>query len=242
MIRTYTFTLLSIMFLPLALVLIFLGVDAIVSDRKKGIWLKLALAINTSLAMITGFLGSSESPKAEEIMATCYDPVVSDFTKVEKKFEESADWRKLEDNMWYMESHIRSGNFDNDTANKLYLDMKSSIENMRNDGIINGDDAEILIAYVGARHEFYCTNVGSVRCYEKVAIPLGKETTKKEIAETTTALRQLYKDGKLDSEAYETALATLENKLKLYTEKEDNAVLRQLLLDLADGRSGMYFD
>ncbi len=242
MIRTYTVTLLSLLFLPLALILILLGVDAIVSGRKTGIWLKLALAINTSLAMIMGFLGSSESPKAEELMATCYDPVVSDFTKVENKFENSADWRNLEDNMWYMERHIRSGDFDYDNANELYLDMKTSIENMQNDGLISSDDAEVLLAYVGSRHEFYCTNTGSVRCYEKVAIPPGKETTKKEIAETTTTLRQLYQDGKINSDAYDTALATLEKKLKLYTDKKDNSVLRQLLLDLADGRSGMYFD
>ncbi len=154
----------------------------------------------------------------------------------------SEDWQAQERDLWSMENYSRTGSFDHDTADKLYNEMETSIANMQNGGLINGDDAALLLAYVGARHEYYCTNVGHVRCYEMAAIPTGKETTKKEIAETTATLRLLYEEGKLDSNAYSTALATLEEKLKLYTDKKDNAVLRQLLLDLADGQTGSYFE
>jgi hypothetical protein len=242
MIRTYTYTLLSLAFLPLALILLLLGINAIAPERKHGIWLKLALAVNTSLVLVLGFLGGSVKATAKDERVMCYKMAITDLTKIENEFEMSEDWQNLERSLWSMESFIRSGDFDNDTADKLYNDMKTSIENMQNDDLINGDDAALLLAYVGARHEYYCTNVGHVRCYEMVAIPPGKETTKKEIAETTATLRQLYEEGKLDSDAYSTALTTLEEKLKLYTEKKDNAVLRQLLLDLADGQSGTYFE
>jgi hypothetical protein len=119
--------------------------------------------------------------------------------------------------------------------------MKTSIENMQSDGLIGDDDASVLLAYVGARHEYYCTNTGMVSCYDMPTIPPGKETTKKEITETTATLRQLYEEGKVGDEAYNTALATLEEKLALYTEKKDNTILRQLLLDLADGFDGRHF-
>lgn len=242
MIRTYTYTLLSLAFLPLALILLLLGINAIAQGRKHGIWLKLALAVNASLVLVLGFLGSNAKATAVENTVMCYQIAITDFTKIPDKFENSEDWHNLESALWNMESFIHSGDFDHDTADKLYGDMKTSIGNIQNDGLINSDDAALLLAYVGARHEYYCTNVGHVRCYEMAVIPPGKEATKKEIAETTATLRQLYEDGKLDSDAYSTALATLEDKLKLYTDKKDNAVLRQLLLDLADGQSGAYFE
>ncbi|MCP4231595.1 MAG: hypothetical protein GY771_15805 [bacterium] len=243
MIRTYTYTMLSLVFLPFALILIMLGINAIAPNRKRGIWLKLALAVNTSLALGLGFFGATGKANAEgERLATCYLMIASDLTQIDDVFEASADWQNLENKLLTMENYIRTGSFDYDTADKLYGEMKTSIENMQNDGLINGDDAALLLAYAGARHEFYSTNVGSVRCYEKIAIPPGKETTKEEIAETTEILRQLYEEGKVGDDAYNTALATLEEKLALYTETEDNAVLRQLLLDLADGFSGTYFE
>ncbi len=245
MIRTYTYTLLSLAFLPLALILLLMGIDAIAPERKRGIWLKLALAVNTSLALVFGFLaGNSKSEAAEPDMdkLLCYAVATTDPTEIGNDFEESVDWQNLETNLCVMENYIRTGNFDSDTADKLYVEMKTSIEILQNDGLISGDDAAILMAYINTRHEYYCTNVGHVRCYEMAAIPPGKETTKKEIAETTATLRQLYEEGKVGDETYNTTLATLEEKLKLYTEKEDNAVLRQLLLDLADGFSGMHFE
>jgi DNA-binding transcriptional regulator GbsR (MarR family) len=243
MIKTYGLTLMSLAFLPLALILVLLGINAIAPNRKRGIWLKLALAVNTSLVLALGFFGTAGKANAEgERLATCYSMIASDLTQIDDVFEASADWQNLENKLWTMENYIRTGSFDYDTADELYGEMKTSINNMRSDGMISDVDSEVLLAYVGARHEYYSTNVGSVRCYEKIAIPPGKETTKEEIAETTEILRQLYEEGKLDSDAYSTTLATLEEKLALYTEKEDNAVLRQLLLDLADGFSGTYFE
>jgi hypothetical protein len=242
MIRTYTYTLLAVAFLPLAIILIILGINAVTQNRKRGIWLKLAVAVNSSLAIVLGFFGSSTKAQAEDERVMCYVMVVTDVTEIDKKFESSDDWHNLETNLWNMENFIRSGDFDYDTADKLYADMKLSIGNMQNNGLINDDDAAVLLAYVGARHEYYCTAVGGVLCYDMAAIPPGKETTKKEIVDTTETLHRLYEEGKLDSDAYSTALETLEKKLELYTEKEDNAVLRQLLLDLADNRTGTYFE
>jgi len=242
MVRTITLTTLSLVFLPLALILLLLGINAVAPNRKRGIWLKLALAVNTSLALVLGFLGTNTKAEADEEFVMCYAVAITDPTQIDDKFEQSQDWQNLENNLWEMENYIRNGAFDTDTADALYSEMKTAIANMQNDGLINGDDAGVLLAYAGARHEYYCTNVGHVRCYEMAAIPPGKETTKKEIAETTATLRQLYEEGKIDSDAYNTALATLEEKLKLYTDKEDNTVLRQLLLDLADGFTGVHFE
>lgn len=245
MIRSLTLTTLSLVFLPLAIILILIGINAISVKQKRGIWMKLAVMVNSSLVLALGLLGcggSANGDQNKEEMVMCYDMAMSDFTKVPDKFEDSSDWQNLEYNLWNLENYIRSGSFDHDTADELYLDMKSSIENMHNEGLVNEDDAAVLLAYVGARHEYYCTAVGGVLCYDMAAIPPGKETTRKEIVDTTETLHRLYEEGKLDSEAYSTALGTLEEKLKLYTEKEDNAVLRQLLLDLADGYTGPYYE
>ncbi|MCP4231597.1 MAG: hypothetical protein GY771_15815 [bacterium] len=244
MVRTITLTSLSLVFLPVALILILIGINAINAKKKRGIWVKLAVMVNSSLVLALGFLGcgsNANGGEGEEEMVMCYDMAMSDYTRIPDKFEDSEDWQNLENKLCNMENFIRTSSFDNNTADELYAEMKTSIENMQNGGLISGDDAEALMAYVGARHEYYCTNVGMVSCYDMPAIPPGKETTKKEIAETTATLRQLYEEGKVGDDAYNTALATLEEKLELYTDKEDNAVLRQLLLDLADGFSGEYY-
>ncbi|MCP4231596.1 MAG: hypothetical protein GY771_15810 [bacterium] len=209
--------------------------------RKHRIWTKLALAVNASLFMVLGFVGSNDEAAAAEPLVPCYMPIFSDQTDIDTKFETSDDWYNLETNLYGMESLISSGRFDHEIADKLYNNMKDYIANMEDKGLINEDAAAVLRTYVGNRHMHYCTNIGGVLCYDMAAIPPGKETTKKEIVETTATLRQLYEDGKIDGDAYDTALATLEEKLELYTEKEDNAVLRQLLLDLADGTSGSYY-
>jgi hypothetical protein len=83
--------------------------------------------------------------------------------------------------------------------------------------------------------------VGGATCYTPMPIPTGKEAAKEDVVVAANELRRLYADGKIDTPAYETALANLDANLKLFTEQENNAVLRQLLLDLADGKSGAHF-
>ncbi len=238
MIRTVGLSILSLAFLPLASILLLLGIEALNLDRKRGIWLKLAVLLNTSIVLAVGVLGCCGKPGGR---VTCYDIAVSDYTEIPEDFEQSSEWSILESTLVNLEYYIESGDYNRELANEFHEKMTRAIVNLRNAGLIDEDDATILTAYVDSRIDYYFHMVGGATCYEAMPTPEGKEATKEDIVAATNELRQLYADGKIDTPAYETALANLDVSLKLYTEREDNAVLRQLLLDLADGQSGTYF-
>lgn len=238
MIRTVGLSILSLAFLLLASILLLLGIEALKLERKRGLWLKLALLINTSIVLAVGVLGCCGKPGGR---VTCYEVAISDYTEIPEDFEQSSDWSKLESTLMNLEYYIGTGEYVDELAIDFRNRTSDSITNMRNAGLINEDDASILSAYVNSRIDYYFHTVGGATCYEPMPIPEGKEAAKGDIVAATNELRQLYTDGKIDTPTYETALVNLEGSLKLYTDKEDNAVLRQLLLDLADGQSGTYF-
>lgn len=238
MIRTISLSFLAIAFLPVASVLLLLGITAIKPKRKHGFWLKLAVLINSSIVLAIGVLGCCGKPGGR---VTCYEVAISDYTEIPDDFEQSSDWSKLESTLMNLEYFIENGEY-NDALTADFRDrIYGSITNMKNAGLINENDASVLTAYTNSRIDYYVHMIGGATCYEPMPVPEGREVAKADIVAATDELRQLYADGKIDTQAYETALANLDHSLKLYTEKEDNAVLRQLLLDLADGRSGTYF-
>ncbi|MCP4231600.1 MAG: hypothetical protein GY771_15830 [bacterium] len=238
MIRTASITLAALAILPVALVLLLFGIERLNLSRRNGLWLKLGILINTSVVIALGISGCCGKSGGR---VTCYDVAMSDYTEIPDDLEQSSDWSKLESTLMNLEYYIETGEYIDELAADLREKMSDSIVNLKNAGLISEDDASVLSAYCNSRSAYYLHMVGGATCYKPALIPEGKETTKKEIIETTDELRRLYADGKIDTPAYETALANLDDDLKLYTEKEDNAVLRQLLLDLADGQSGTYF-
>lgn len=229
---------LAVTLLPAALILLTFGIDKLAVRGKKGLWLKTALLVNSSLILALNVLGCCCGDNRGGV--SCYEVAISDVTEIPDEFETSPAWNELESGLWSLEQEIRSGQFDYDRADELLGAMNKSIDNLTADGLITRDDSAVLKVYVTSRHEYYCCSVGNVLCYEGTGTPTPKEMTPDEIVNTVGALRGLYEGGKVDGEAYRVTPEKLESQLTTYTNKKDNAVLRQLLLDLADGRTGGY--
>lgn len=229
--------------LPISLLLLVIGISSVKTNAKKGLWLKLTLAINTSLVMLLTFLGCCGKNGNLTIPLGCYKPPEeSDLTKIPVKFEESSDWATLENWLISLEDKISREDYDDDFLDRFGETVWPAIEGLRNDGLITDDDSEIIAAYCESRRAYYSHVIGGATCYTPTPIPKGKEAAKEDVVTAANALRRLYAEGKIDTPAYDTAFANLDGSLKLYTGMEDNVVLRQLLLDLADGRSGAYFE
>jgi len=138
-----------------------------------------------------------------------------------------------------IEYQIGKGIYNEETEKQTREIISDAVSNLKNDGLVTEDEKILLWAYCLKRINSYADL--HVSCYAAMPSPGSKEASKSEIVEATIELRQLYADGKINTPAYETSLATLEEQLALYTGKEDNTVLRQLLLDLADGMGGAYY-
>ncbi len=246
MVRTMTLTTLSLIFLPIASILILIGINAISVKKKNGIWMKLAVLVNSSLVLALGFLGcggSANGDEFEEEMVMCYDMAMSDYTKIPDKFEDSDDWTMLENRLTLYESYISSRNSEmEETADTILVEMTGAIDNLHSDGLINKDDADLLTDYVYSRAKTYNMSICGVKCYKPAPIKPGKPAKRQDVIDAIDSLRAIYTSGGINDSSYDTALANLEKELELYTGKEDNAVLRQLLLDLTDGMIGTYYE
>jgi hypothetical protein len=240
MIKSYGFMVLAVAFIPFAILLAILGITKIRQADNAGFWLKVAVLANTSLALALGFFGC-KIPGGER--TSCYEPLpVSDKTETPVEFQTSDDWDELERVMIKLEDGISSGKYNDSLANETGERVNASIEKLVQKNLITRDDGGILLAYCQSRIGYYVHMVGTATCYTPVPEPQGREATKTEIITTSEELRKLYEGYKIDTPAYETAKENLDAQLKVYTGKKDNAALRQLLLDLADGESGDYYD
>ncbi|MCP4231593.1 MAG: hypothetical protein GY771_15795 [bacterium] len=233
MIRFTTISVFSLAFIPLALVLLAIGIYAIPTGKKNGVWLKLALFINSSLVLALGAIGcgggksdaaDDASNGGERVM--CYLMPASDVTEIPQRYEDSEDWRTLEYSLSDLEYYITTDDFNEEAADDFYNKMGKSIANLNQNGLITDDDATILRAYCISRYDYYFHMIGGATCYEPMPIPKGKEAAKEDIIAAANELHQLYAENKIETPAYDKALTNLENQLELYTGKEDNAVLR----------------
>ena len=143
--------------------------------------------------------------------------------------------------MLSLEGRIYSNNYSEEFRANTENTLNETLPKLRESGLITVDEEELLSAYCWSRFDHYSHMADGTPCYEVREIREGREATKAEIIAAMDELRGLYHDFKIDTPAYDTAMTTLENKLALYTGKEDNAVIRQLLLDLADNMTGMYY-
>jgi hypothetical protein len=231
-------TLLALAFLPIAIILLLFGIERVKPSRRKGLWLKLVVIVNSALVIALGVVGCKSGSIKDDGQVDCYIVESPDLTEIPDSYDNSDDWSDLEYAMVALERDIVQGNYDEKTEEQTREKIGDAVSNLQNGGLITEDEGKLIWAYCLRRVDSYADL--SVSCYAAWPTPGSKEASKAEIVEATIELRQLYANGMIDTPAYETALANLDNNLKLYTDKEDNAVLRQLLLDLADGRSGGY--
>ncbi len=129
MIRFTSISIFSLAFIPLALVLLAVGIYAISTEKKGGIWLKLALLINSSLILALGAIGcgGGNSKAADDEFVTCYMMPAPDVTEIPQSFEESNDWYTLENSLISLEYYITQETEDTATVEPLVESARASI-------------------------------------------------------------------------------------------------------------------
>ncbi len=240
MIRTLGISALAIAFLPVAFFLLLLGIESLKPGRRRGFWMKLAVLVNSSILIATGIFGCKK-PGIDSSSPDCYIVDSTDVTKIPENFEDSNDWATLENAIFRLEGKIYSNNYSEEFMESTGSTINETLPRLCENGLITADEEELLSAYCESRLDYYFHMIGGVSCYQEKDIPEGRDATKEDIIAAMAELRALYHDYKIDTPAYGTAMNTLENQLTIYTGKEDNAVLRQLLLDLADNMTGAYY-
>ncbi|UCE27298.1 MAG: hypothetical protein JSW52_00670 [Candidatus Coatesbacteria bacterium] len=217
--------------LPVAILLLLLGVRALRLDKRSRLGLKLALILNTSLAILLGWVGSA---RAE--VKTCYVmiPLIPD-EPVSTEFQNSDGWNDLEKTIMELEQKINVGDFDSGKYDEFLERIAKAKVKLASEGLLDADELDVIGAYCAERLAWYLHVVGGATCYEKMPVPTGREATLSNIVDRGMELRELYAQESLGGDAYDTAVASLETELREYTGDEDVSTLRQLILDLADG-------
>jgi|GEM_PF-891779 len=226
--------LLAAALLPIAILLVIFGVRALHLDKRTGLGLKLALILNTSLAIALGWVGVAHGKETETVV-DCYIIIERADESVPDEFSRSDGWNDLERAITELEERITSGDFDDGKYDEFSKRISTAQAELADEGLLNNDELEVIGAYCSERLAWYLHMVGGATCYKPMPAPTGREETLGNAVARAMELRDLYADYSITSDAYDVALAGLEDYLREYTGDEDVSTLRQLILDLADG-------
>ncbi len=228
----YIYPYLALIFVPAAVFLLIAGVRVLRLDKRFGFGLKLALIVNTSLAIVLGWFGCA---KAEQPDVLCYAVLAVNDEPVPKTFNESDGWNDLEKTIVELELKINAGDFEDGKYDEFGERVSKAKLKLADEGILDADELDVIGAYCSERLAWYLHMVGGATCYEPMPVPTGREATLGNIAARGMELRELYAQGSFGGDAYDAAVLALENDMRVYTGDEDVSTLRQLILDLADG-------
>ena len=219
--------------LPVAALLVLLGIKYLAPGKRKGFALRVTLAVNTCLLMLGGMVPGARADDEPEVL--CYRVAApAECRPVEDALEHDA-FKDLERVQTEIEEAIDSGEYSDETHDALMSLAMEDIAVLVNNNQITADEAIVLRAYFRDRLEYYATAVGCVLCYEAVSLQ-GKELSAAGIADRLEELRNLYRQGGLSEEAYETSLSEMKDLVTGYAAGEDEAErLQAILLDLGDG-------
>jgi hypothetical protein len=232
--RMYRYTepvIIAVLF-PVAVLLLLFGIRALRLKKTSGLGLKLALVLNTSLAIILGWFGCAKADYPEVL---CYTPPALTDEPVSDAFSESTGWNDLEKTIVELELKINAGDFDDGKYDEFRERISKAKLKLADEGILDADELEVIGAYCSERLAWYLHIVGGATCYEPMPVPTGREATLSNIVARGMELRELYAQGLVGGDAYDNAVLELEDDLRTYTGDADVSDLRQLILDLADG-------
>ncbi len=230
----YTEPVIVAVLFPVAILLLLIGIRALRLEKTSGLGLKLAVVLNTSLAIILGWVGCAKAENNEEFV-TCYImPETLDET-VPAEFQRSDGWYALEQAVVDLECEITSGDFDDGKYDEFGERVSKAKLKLADEGILGADELDVIGAYCSERLAWYRHMVGGATCYKPMPTPTGREATLGNIAARGMELRELYAQGFVGGDAYDAAVLALEDDLHIYTGDDDVSTLRQLILDLADG-------
>jgi len=224
---------LALIFLPVAVFLLIAGTRAMRLDKRSEFGLKLALIVNTSLALMTGWVGCARANGDKETV-TCYIPQLERDEPVPAEFNSSSPWSDLERAVVDLEAEISSGQYDLMNSGEIGRRIYEALEDLERERLLTDDELEVIRAYCHERMAYNQHVLGGATCY-RVAEPQGRDIIKRDAVARATDLRDLYARGTLSGETYDAALSALEDELQEYTGDEDVSTVKWLLLDLADG-------
>lgn len=223
----------TLVLLPGAALFVLLGVKYLAPGNRKGLALRITLAVNTCLLMLSGALPGARANDEPKIL--CYKVAApAECRPVDDALEHDA-FKDLERVQTAIEEAIDSGEYSDETHDALMSRAMEDVATLVVNNQVTADEAAVLRAYFRERLEYYATAVGCVLCYEAVALQ-GKELTAAEIADRFEEIRNLYREGKLSEEAYEATLSEMEEFIADYAADGDRAErLKAILIDLGDG-------
>jgi hypothetical protein len=230
----YTEPVIVTVLFPVAILLLLIGIRALRLEKTSGLGLKLAVVLNTSLAIILGWVGYANAENNEEFV-TCYImPEMLDEI-VPAEFQQSDGWYNLEKAITELEERITAGEFDHGKYDEFSERISTAQSELADEGLLDRDELDVIGAYFSERLAWYLHMVGGATCYKPMPAPTGREATLGTIVARGMELRELYAQGFVGGDAYDAAVLALEDDLRSYTGDDDVSTLRQLILDLADG-------
>jgi hypothetical protein len=232
----YTEPVIIAVLFPVAVLLLLFGIRALRLEKTSGLGLKLAIVLNTSLAIILGWVGYAKAENTQEFK-TCYIMMMPEMPDgvVPAEFQKSDGWHDLEQAVVDLEYEITADEFDYDKYDEFSVRISTAQSELAYEGLLDRDELDVISAYCSERLAWYLHMVGGATCYKPMPTPTGREETLGNAVARAMELRDLYADYSFTSDAYDAALAALEDHLREYTGDEDVSTLRQLILDLADG-------
>ncbi|MCP4230337.1 MAG: hypothetical protein GY771_09350 [bacterium] len=149
---------------PLAALLLLFGIEKLSAGGGKP-WVKLALAVNTCLLLLSGvvFGGNARAQDYEEI--DCYD--VQYVPEIDKFWENRSHpaFKEIVRLDTELTRAIDSGVFIDGLSNSIWLEVEDNIAILSKDGEITKDETAEIRVYFGERMDVYIFEVGGVTCY-----------------------------------------------------------------------------
>jgi len=151
---------------PLAALLLLLGIERL-SARGGRPWVKLALAVNTCLLLLSGVVFGGNAYAREDTTIDCYDVDVLPDPVIDKFWETRSHpaFKELVRLDAKLTNAINSGKYNDGLYKSIWQQVEKNIEILVKDGEITNDEMAEIRGYFGERLDEYMFEVGGVTCY-----------------------------------------------------------------------------
>ena len=151
---------------PIAALLLLLGIEKL-SARGGKPWVKLALAVNTCLLLLSGAVVGGNANAEEDTTIDCYDIDIVPDPVYNKFWEERShpSFKELVRLDTKLANAINSGKYNDGLHESIRQDIENNIEILLKDNKITSDEAAEIRGYFGERLDVYMFEVGGVTCY-----------------------------------------------------------------------------
>ncbi len=151
---------------PLAALLLLLGIEKL-SARGGKRWVKLALAVNTCLLLLSGAVFGGSAYAREETTVDCYEVGVVPDPVYDKFWEDRSHpaFKELARLDTKLTNAINSGEYNDGLYRSIWEQVEKNIAILSKDGEITKNEMAEIRGYFGERLDEYMFEVGGVTCY-----------------------------------------------------------------------------